>query len=165
MNKNSHETHSAYYSSPESHSQKMKTYISFFVAAEEGDTKTMSNLSTEDITWDFNAGSKIVNGLPWVGLFKGQKAILEVSQKIKPFKIEVLSREYYLISETEGQLIIFAKDDIKIFDSILIPNINFANVITFQNNKISYIKTVEDNSRLTKAYEIYQEDQAIKAWE
>lgn len=155
----------AYYSSsPSSHSAKMNAYIHFFVAAEAGDTQAMDKLATDDITWDFDAGSEIAHGLPWIGLFKGKKAIIEVSQKIKNFKIKVLSRKYYLISENESQLIVVAKDNVKIFDSIIVPNINFANVVTFQGGKIVSIKTVEDNARLSKAYEAYQATQAVKAW-
>lgn len=149
---------------PEAHSAKMKAYIQFFVAAEAGDVQTMNQLSTRDITWDFNAGSEVANGIPWIGLFKGQDAVRAVSQKIKNFRIEVLTRDYYLISETESQLIIFAKDTIRLFDRIVVPNINFANVITFKDDKIATIKTVEDNARLLKAYELYQAEQAVKAW-
>ncbi len=49
MTKKLNETHAAYYSSPESHSEKMNAYIHFFVAAEEGDIESMVQLSTSDI--------------------------------------------------------------------------------------------------------------------
>lgn len=143
----------AYYSSPASHSPKMETYIQFFIAAEAGNDEKIDLLATDDITWDFNSGSEIPNGLPWIGIFKGKKEIYQIAKAIKVVNIQVLSRQYYLIQESESQLIVAAKDDIKIMDKVEITNINFVNIITFKNNKIQYIKTVEDNSKLLPAYQ------------
>lgn len=143
----------AYYSSPASHSPKMKAYIQFFIAAEAGDDAIIDTLATEDIIWNFNAGSEVAGGLPWIGEFKGKKEIYAIAKKIKSVNIQVLSREYYLIQENESQLIVAARDDITIMDQVKVTNINFVNIITFKANKIQHIRTVEDNSKLLLAYQ------------
>lgn len=107
--------------------------------AEAGDTKTMNELATDDVVLDFDSGSEVEGGLPWIGLFKGKKDIAEVAQKIKAMKIKVLSRDYYLISETNNQLIVAAKDNIIFLDKIIVPNINFVNIITFRDDEIAYM--------------------------
>ena len=125
----------AYYSSsPESHSAKMDAYIQFMHAAHAGNAEMANKVATNDITWDIDAGSEVPNGLPWIGLFKGKEAIMRAAESMKG--LEVLSREYYLILEQETQLIIFAKDTVK-FKEMIIPNISFANVITFCGDKIA----------------------------
>lgn len=154
----------AYYSaSPESHSAKMNTYIHFMKAAHDGDAKTANEVATDDITWDLNAGSEVANGLPWNGIFKGKKAIFQMVQPMKELELEVLSRKYYLILETKTQLIMVATDTIKL-KGMVIPNVSFANVITFRGDKIAYIKSVEDGTRVLVAYQAYQAGQAVKAW-
>lgn len=155
---------SAYYStSPESHSAKMDTYIHFMHAVHDGDAKTANEVATDDITWDLNAGSQTPNGLPWIGLFTGKKAIFQAAQSINQLELEVLSRQYYLILETKTQLIMVAKDNIKL-KGMVIPNVGFANVITFRGNKIAYIKSIEDSARVLTAYQAYQVRKAVEAW-
>ncbi|PIQ42518.1 MAG: hypothetical protein COV52_10340 [Gammaproteobacteria bacterium CG11_big_fil_rev_8_21_14_0_20_46_22] len=139
------------------HSWQLKAYVDFFVAAEAGDTERLKALSSENIVWDFNAGSQTKEGLPWIGLFQGHDEIIRVAQKIKPFKIEVLTREYDLIIEDTSRLIVFAKDTIRMFDTIAIENIHFANMVEFEGKKIWRIKTVEDNTRILSAYKDWQE--------
>jgi hypothetical protein len=155
---------SVYYSaSPESHSAKMNAYIHFMHAVHDGDAKTANEVATDDITWDLNAGSETPNGLPWIGLFKGKKEIFQAAQSINQLELEVLSRKYYLILETKTQLIMVAKDTIKL-KGMVIPNIGFANVITFRGDKISYIESVEDSARVLTAYQTYQAGKAIESW-
>jgi hypothetical protein len=155
---------SIYYSaSPESHSAKMNAYIHFMHAVHDGDAKTANEVATDDITWDLNAGSETPNGLPWIGLFKGKKEIFQAAQSINRLELEVLSRQYYLILETKTQLIMVAKDTIKL-KGMVIPNIGFANVITFRGDKIAYIKSVEDSARVLTAYQAYQAGKAVEAW-
>lgn len=155
---------SVYYSAfPGSHSAKMNTYIHFMHAVHDGDAKTASEVATDDITWDLNAGSETPNGLPWIGLFKGKKEIFQAAELINQLELEVLSRQYSLILETKTQLIMVAKDTIKL-KGMVIPNVGFANVITFRGDKIAYIKSVEDSSRVLTAYQAYQASKAVEAW-
>lgn len=152
----------AYYSfSPELHSPKMEAYIQFMHAAHAGDAEMANQVATDDVTWDINAGSEVPNGLPWIGLFEGKKAIIEAASLMKG--LEVLSREYYLVLEQEDQLIIFAKDTVKCW-GMVIPDIGFSNVITFRGNKIAYIKTIEDSARFLVSYQAHQMRQSIEDW-
>lgn len=153
-----------YYStSPESQSAKMQTYIHFMKAAHDGDAEIANEVTTDDITWDFMPGSEVANGLPWIGLFKGKKAIFEMVQPMKELELEVLSRKYDFLLETETQLIMMVTDTIKLKGMVL-PNVSGVNVITFHGDKIAYIKSVEDGTRVLIAYQAYQANQAIKAW-
>jgi ketosteroid isomerase-like protein len=149
-----------YYSSA-AHSAKMKTYVHFMQAAHAGDIKTSREVATDDITWDLNAGGEVPNGLPWIGLFKGEKEITQMIQSMKG--IAVLSRHYYYLAETETQLIAVGKDTIKMWDMV-IPNIAWSFVITFRDDKIAYIQSMEDSARVLIAYQAYKTNQAIEAW-
>lgn len=152
-----------YSSSPKSQSAKMNTYIHFMHAAHDGDAKAANEVTTTDITWDFMPGSEVANGLPWIGLFKGKKAIFKMVQPMKELELEVLSRKYDFLLETETQLIMMVTDTIKL-KGMVIPNVSGVNVITFRGDKIAYIKSVEDGTRVLTAYQAYKAMQAVKDW-
>lgn len=139
----------------------MKTYVHFMQAAHAGDAKTASEVATDDITWDLNAGGQVPDGLPWIGSFKGQKQIFQMIDSMKG--IEVLSRHYYYISENKTQLIAMGKDTIKMW-GVVIPNIAWAFVITFRGDKIAYIQSMEDSARVLVAYQANKTNQAITSW-